>query len=287
MTSCAMAFLYPQCIHHASLLTAVVWVSARSSKCYEENYVPGCTMPVVADHADLYPVYNNITGRTESGLASELVVTATQGQLPQDASTLFINASMGKYRIITPNITVVGATDTTTVAKLEVAAANVKIKNLVIQNLTFEKGINFGAVELVDVAVEASVSFVPTPRQHVVNLDGARFDNITGGSIALFRHVGTVTCAGEFTTCFVLPKNDPGQDPGIVHATGGARVVNISALTSIYGNPYLVSFFAFNKEQETIEATNLARALVLPAIVAVLSVYLAHGSPKSPSAPPK
>ena len=276
-----MALLYPQCVQHASLLTTVVWVSSLSHQCYEQDYEAGCVMPALADHPDLFPVYNNISARTSSGLASELVVTASQGQLPQDAKTLFINASMGRYRIITPNISVVGATDSTVVAKLEVAAPNVKIRNLVIQNLTFEKGINYQAIELADVAVETSVSFVPTPRQHVVDLDGARFDNITGGSIALFRHVGTVTCAGEFTRCFVLPKNDPGQDPGIVHATQGATVVNISALTSIYGNPYLVSFFAFNKEQETIEATNLARALVLPAIVALASVYLAHGTPKS------
>ena len=84
-----MALLYPQCVQHASLLTTVVWVSSLSHQCYEQDYEAGCVMPALADHPDLFPVYNNISARTSSGLASELVVTASQGQLPQEAKTLF------------------------------------------------------------------------------------------------------------------------------------------------------------------------------------------------------
>ena len=275
-----MSFAFPTCVNHTSLLTAVFLVSSTTSKCYEPDYEPGCIMPVLADHPDLYPVYNNISGRTASGLSGEQIVTATHGQLPQNAKHIFINASLGSYRVITPGITISGATPGIVIKDLVVAAPDIKLRDLVIQNLTFKTGINYDAIVLENIEVVEPVSLAPRPRQDTMALDGAVFSNIRGGSIALFRHTGTVECSGILTRCFVLEKNDPGSTPGIVHADRGATVVNVSTLTAIYGDPYLISFFAFNKEEELIEAENLARALIWPSILALFSVFLAHGKPR-------
>ena len=280
MASCVMPYLFPACANRTSLLTTVFLVSSATNKCYEPDFEPGCTMPVLADHPDLYPVFNNITARNGMGLSGERVVTAKSGQLPQDARHIFINTTLGSYTAITPGMTISGAHPGVVVDALAVEAPNIKITDLIVRNLTFKTGINYKSILLDNVEVFAPVSLSPSPRQDVMDLDGAVFSNITGASIALFRHTGTVECSGIFTRCFVLEKNDPGAVQGIVHAEDGATVVNVSAITAIYGNPYLISFFAFNKEEELIQADKLAKALVWPTVIALLSILLAHGRPK-------
>lgn len=280
MSSCVMPFAFPACANYTSLLTTVFLVSSTTQKCYEPDFEPGCTMPVLASHPDLYPVFNNLSTRENTELSGERVVTATRGQLPQNARRIFINASRGSYTAITPGMTISGAHPGIVVDTLVVEAPNVKIIDLAVHNLTFKSGINYKAILLENVTVTYPVSLSPSPRQDVMGLDGAVFSNITGGSIALFRHTGTVACSGLFTRCFVLEKTDPGAVQGIVHAAFGATVVNVSAITSVYGNPYLISFFAFNKEEELLQAEKLAKALVWPTVVALLSIFLAHGRPK-------
>lgn len=279
--TCVMPFAFPACLNHTSLLTTVVYISALTQKCYEKNVVPGCVMPVLADHPDdLYPVYNNFTDRQRSNFSSQRVITAKRGQLPQDASHLFINTTLGAYTIITPGVTITGARPGIVVDSLVVAAPDVTIEHLTIKNLTFQTGIDLKALKLENVEVQSSVSIAPTPEQHTVNLNGALFSNITGGAIALFRHTGTATCSGTLTLCFILSKNDAGAPTGIVQADQGATVVNVSAITNIYGDQYLISFFAFNKEEKLIEATRLAGTLFWPTVVAIFSIFLAHGQPK-------
>ncbi len=280
MPTCVMDLLYPACMAHTSLLTTILWVSATTSKCYEAEYVPGCTMPDPQVHSDLFPVFLGVTNRTGSGLQREAVVNGNVEDVPPNATTVYANASGGTYHLATPGATLTGASSTIVADTVVVSAPGVTIRDIEIRNLSFVTGVNFGALTVQNTAIGQSTSISPSAKQHAVDLNGAMFDNITGAAIAMFRHTGVVTCAGEFTRCFVLPKTEPGADPGIVVATGGAQVVNVSSITGIFGDAYLVSFFAFNKEEETIEATELAQSLAWPTVAAIASVLLAHGTPK-------
>lgn len=280
MATCAMDLLYPSCMAHTSLVTTILWVSAATSKCYEADYVQGCTMPDPQANPDLFPVFLGVTNRTGSGLRREAVVDGNVEAVPPNATTVYANASGGTYHLAAPGSTLTGASSAIVADTVVVSAPGVTIRDIEIRNLSFVTGVNFGGLTVKNTAIHQTTSISPSAKQHVVDLNGARFDNLTGAAIAFFRHTGVVTCAGEFTRCFVLPKNDPGDDPGIVVATGGAHVVNVSTITGIFGEAYLVSFFAFNKEEETIEATELAQSLAWPTVAAIVSVLLAHGTPK-------
>lgn len=273
MISCAMDLPYPACVNGTSLLTTVIWVA--SSVCYEAGYRPGCTMPATNVSTSLTPVYIP-PGRTVSALRSEELYSGP-GHAKPAASTIHVNSSGGELTVTTANTAVVAARPDVYLDTLTIAAPGVKVDSVAIETLRASAGINPGAISLKDVTLGNTVAFLPTPQQHTIGVDGAVFSGITGGAVALFRHRGKVTCSGATTRCFVLGRSDPGAPSGTVVSTDGATVVDVSAITGVVGASYLVSFFTFNQEAELGEASRLAGSLVLPTVIALFSIWLAHG----------
>lgn len=284
--SCAMDLAYPLCVQHTSILSAIIWVSSTSFTCYEAGYNKGCQMPSPSANSDLFPVFLGSENLTSSGLKREAVLPDGSSQtVPMHLGIAFVNSSTDFLKLSAPGGSLIGRNGSIEVETLVVAAPGVTLENLVIGNLTFQKGINFKGLTLKNVVLGATARIVPSAAQHTVDLDGAVIENITGGAVALFRPTGTIHCAGTFTRCFLLNKNDPGKEVGIVIATDGATVVNMSVLTRTFGPEYMVDYFAFSREEALIQATNLANALVWPTVVVLLSVVLAHGSPKKMGTP--
>lgn len=269
MVSCAMDVPFPACTSHASLLSAVIWVAG--TVCYEKDYRPGCTMPEFAP--PLYPVEVN-GSRTASPLRSELFV---DGGDTGTAKTLYIRNDVPAVNVRLDGTAVVGTVPGARIETLTVSAANVRIESVTVGNLTFVSGTTPGALQVVNTVLETPLSLIPTPQQHTLKLDGALFQNIRGGAVAMLRHTGTATCSGPLTRCFVMPRNDPGQISGTVVSDGGAVVINITAITDVYGDPYLIDFFGFNKEEEARDASALMVQLILPTVICLASVFLSHG----------
>ena len=276
MVSCAMDLPYPACVNGTSLLTTVVWIAG--SLCYEAGYRPGCTMPAtnVSAEAGLRPVYIP-PGRTLSTLRSEVVFNGKAGAPVPAGATVHVNTTGGTLTVTAAATTVVAARSGVFLDALHIAAPNVAVDGVPVGTLTMQPGLEPGALRLANLTLGNPLSLVPTPQQHTLGLDGARFSAISGAAIALFRHRGTVTCAGATTRCFVIQRADAALRQGTTVAADGAAVVDVSSITGVFGQDYLVSFFAFDQDEETTEAARLASSLVLPTVIALVSIWLSHG----------
>ena len=271
---------YPDCLPHTSLLTSWVLISSATSTCYEREYTPNCTFPDHRANPDLYPVYVVDQPRVESGLRNELVVKDDTSGSSIPNTTYIVNGSVTKLTLVNTGSLVKGVGDSPYIETLVVSAATPTIKNVRIGNLTFLTGINFKNLLLQNVILETSTHIGPSVQQHTVNLDGSVVSNLTGGAIAFFRPTGTINCEGEFTRCFLLQKIDPGAEPATVVPSHGAAVIDVTAITGIYGDAYLTDFFAFGKVAELDEASQLAWSLFWPTVAILASIFLAHGRPR-------
>ncbi len=278
---------YPDCLPHTSLLTSWVLISSATSTCYERDYTPNCTFPDHRANPDLYPVYVVDQPRVESGLRNELLVGDDTGGSSVANTTYIVNGSVTKLTLVTAGSLVKGVGDSPYIETLVVSATAPTIKNVRIGNLTFPTGINFNAMRLENVTLETSAHIGPSVQQHTVNLDGSVVSNLRGGAIAFFRPTGTIHCEGEFTRCFLLQKIDPGAEPATVVPSNGAAVIDVTAITGIYGDAYLTDFFAFGKVAELDEASQLAWSLFWPAVAILVSIFLAHGRPRKLPRPEK
>ncbi len=238
-------------------------------------------MPTPANNPDLFPVFLGKIGVSESGLKREAVLpSGTSSTVPLNLSIAYVNGSTEELKISGPETKLIGRNSSSYVSTLIVAASDVTISNIRIGNLTFEKGVDLKRLHLQNLILETTTRISPSAEQHVVDMNGARIENVTGGAVALFRPTGTITCSGEFTRCFYMQKNDPGREIGVINSENGANVIDITMFTRTFGEDYMIDYFAFNKAEELKEATDLANSLVWPTIVIILSVVLAHGTPQ-------
>tara|TARA_Y100000593_G_C4252638_1_gene307974 strand:- start:176 stop:946 length:771 start_codon:yes stop_codon:yes gene_type:complete len=245
-------------------------------------------MPLPSDNPDLFPVFLGSGHISESGLKREAVLLSGKSQtVPMHLGVAYVNDTTDFLELVTPGTTLIGRNSSIIINTLVVAAPEITLRNLIIGNLTFKKGNDFTKLKLINIVLGATSRIVPTAAQHTVDLNGAVIQNITGGAVALFRTTGSVTCAGEFTRCFVLEKNEPGREQVDITSEDGATVVDVSAITKTFGPQYMIDYFAFDKVEETLQASDLANALVWPTLATILSVILAHGSPKKVGEPPQ
>lgn len=273
VVSCAMDLPHPGCLSHASLLATVIWVSGTT--CYEPNYRPGCTMPATNTSLDIYPVYIP-ADRNSSVLRGEYIVSES-GTVPRDAKTVYINATGGNVAVASSGVRVLPARPGVYLDTLTLEAPGPRVEDLFVDRIVVPPGTSPGPIALVNVTMLESLPILPSPQQHTIDLDGAIFENIRGGSVAMFRHTGTAVCSGT-TRCFVMARADPGKRQGETVAVDGGTVVDVAAITGVFGAPYLVAFFGFNRQEELKQAAALANGLVVPTIIAIVSVLLPYGS---------
>jgi hypothetical protein len=218
------------------------------------------------------PVQPNSMGNF-SEFHGELAVSGRVNMtVAQAVTTVYLQANAtGEVRLYQDGVVVRGVDDHN-LDRLVIGGQNVSLMNVTANQLVFPFS-NYRHTKLADVTVAAPIHFSPHNGAASVLLDQSILTNVRGNFVSLLHPSGTVEINGP-TEVLVLP-----QTLGVEFATtGNARaILDVSELTGIFGEKYLVEFEAGDLVVQALEAKELADALILPTIVAVVTVILAWG----------
>lgn len=275
VVACVAPLPYPNCTDHVSLFTTVVFVltSVTPNRCFYEGALPNCAMPDNVTEANGFlPVQPNAMGNF-SEFHGELAVSGRVNMtVAQTVTTVYLQANAsGEVRVYQDGVVVRGIDDHS-LDRLVIGGQNVSVLNVTANEITFPAS-NYRRTTLEDVTVGAPIHFSPHNGAASVVLDQSTLTNVRGNFVSLLHPSGTLEINGP-TEVLVLP-----QTRGITFETTGtaSAILDVSELTGIFGEEYLVEFEAGDLVVQALEAKELADTLILPTIVAVVTVILAWG----------
>ena len=272
---CIAPLPYPNCTDQVSLFTTAIFVltTVTPNRCFYPEAAKGCTMPDNLTEANgFYPVQPDTMGNT-SVYHGELAVSGLVNMtVPQAISTVYVQAgAAGELRVQSSNVLVTGVGDHQ-LDRVVIEGKNVSAVNLTVAELLFP-GSAYVKLRLETITVQSPVQFSPHNGNTAVNLDGAVITDVLGNAVSLLHPQGTVEINGATEVLMLL------QGGGTPFKTTGnaTAILDVGELTGIFGEQYLVEFEAGDLVVEALEAEELAQRLILPTVIAVVSVILAWG----------
>lgn len=219
-----------------------------------------------------YPVQASVTGNT-SEYHGELAVSGRVNMsVPQAIDTVYLQEGAGgELRVEKGNVVIRGIGDHF-LDRVVVDGKNISVFNVSATELVFPASA-YPNLHLETVTVHKPLEFAPDGGATSVDMSGAVITNVHGNAVALLHPRGTVEI-NEPTEVLLLLQG--GGTP--FKTTGNATaILDVGRLTGIFGEQYLVEFEAGDLVVEALEAEELAQRLILPTVLAVVSVILAWG----------
>ena len=274
---CISALPYPNCTDHVSIFTTAVFVLSTLSpkRCFYKEATPGCTMPAnLTAENGFYPVLPNEMGNTSAYHGELLIGGAVNMTVSQSVTKVYLGANAtGSVRIDQDNVVVRGIAGHA-LQQLTIGGRNVSVHNATIDELVFPRS-NYTDMAIADVTVQLPVRFSPHGGSEAVNLDRSTISNLKGGVVSFLHPRGTIEINGD-TEVLMLPL-PPTRSAKFAITGNATSILDVADLTGIFGAEYLVEYEAGDLVLEAIEATQLAQTLILPTVIAVLTVIFGWG----------
>jgi hypothetical protein len=272
---CIAPLPYPNCTDHVSLFTTAVFVLTTLSpkRCFYPEATKGCTMPTNLTEANgFYPVQPSMTGNF-SEYHGELAVSGRVNlTIPQAVSTVYVqDGAAGELHVLKNNVQVIGMGDHA-FDRIVVDGQNVTVSNITAAELHFPASV-YTNLQLSNLTVQNPLQFAPQSGATAVEMGNSVLTDIRGNAVTLLHPRGTVEINGPTEVLLLLQG---GQTPFRTTGTSTA-ILDVGRLTGIFGEQYLVEFEAGELVVEALEAEELAQRLVVPTVIAVVSVVLAWG----------
>ena len=223
-----------------------------------------------------YPVQPNNIGNT-SVYHGELLVEGTVNiTVAPSVQKVYLGLGAGgAVRVDQDNVTIHGIDDHA-LEQLTIGGKNVSVVNATVSELIFPRTA-YTKMVLAHINVTHPVRFSPHAGAESVNLDSSTVTNVVGNVLSLLHPSGTIEINGA-TEVIVLPcPIIMGFAAGFAITGNATSTLNVAELTGIFGKDYLTEYEAGDLVLEALEATQLAQALILPTVLAVLSVVFAWG----------
>jgi hypothetical protein len=272
---CVAPLPYPNCTDQVSLFTTAVFVlsSLTPNRCFYEGARPGCTMPGNLTEANgFYPVQPSVVGNT-SEFHGELAVSGTVNLTVAHAvRTVYLQEGAGGELRLFQDDVVIRGVGPHSLERLVLYGQNVSVSNATVAELVFPNSV-YRNMRLEQVRVRYPLHMAPHGGAPVVDVGGSVLSNVNGSFVSLLHPRGTLEIDGA-TEVVVLP-----QTRGAVFETTGTApaILDVGELIEIFGGEYLVEFEAGELVVEALEAEQLAHTLILPTVIAVVTVILAWG----------
>lgn len=272
---CMSALLYPACVEQVSIFTTTVFVltTVEPNRCFYEEAVAGCTMPTnLTQENGFYPVRPPAQGNASVYHGELLIEGYVNMTVPQATKSIYLGRGAAGYLEIQQDDATVKGLDDHAMDTIVIGGARVKIANATVGELVFPRS-DYTNLKIEDVAVRHPVRFSPHNGDEVVILDGGSFANLLGNVVSFLHPRGTVTISG-LTEVIYLPR--PGGEPFTIDGDA-TQILNCAELTGVFGEEYLTSYEAGDLVLEALEAKQMAQTLILPTVLAVVSVILVWG----------